>query len=144
MRKQHKEPSPAFTAARELAKKIGRMSDQERAAFVARFPTVVTVEGHELSAHNACMAITQRDGVTIVGGFKQWLKAGRCVAKGSAAIWIYAPCQAKSDEDDGESKMFFRLVPVFDVSQTAELEQQEAPYSEAREREHDRRHGWAA
>lgn len=125
-----REPSPAFLAARELAKKIGRMTDAERGAFVASFPAVITIEGHPLSMHNACMVITQREGATVVGGFKQWLAAGRCVAKGSTAIWIYAPITKKGEQGEtgeaGEDKLFFRLVPVFDVSQTVELEQQAA------------------
>lgn len=119
-----REPSEAFKIARTIAKRVSSMTDDERAAFVAKFPAVITIEGHALSGHNAAMALMQRNDVTVVGGFKQWLKAGRCVTKGSTALWIFAPCQSKGD--DGEEKLFFRLVPVFDVTQTGEIENEKA------------------
>lgn len=117
-----REPSPAFTAARELAKQVGKMSDSDKAAFVARFPQPVTIEGHALSLGNSIMLLTQFDGATLVGGFRQWLNAGRCVAKGSSALWIFAPSVKKAEGDSDKDEIRFRLVPVFDISQTVEAE----------------------
>ena len=128
MAKQHKEPSPAFVAARELAKKVSAMTEQERADLVSRIGTCATVEGHALSIHNTVMLFMQRQDVSIVGGFRQWLKAGRCVGKGSTALWIFAPHAKKETDENGEESegVYFRLVPVFDVSQTVELETAES------------------
>lgn len=55
-----------------------------------------------------------------------WAKLGRYPSKGSKAIWIFAPCTYKREienEKTGETTTVsqlrgFKLVPVFDVSQT--------------------------
>lgn len=114
-----KTPSPAFLAARELAKQVSKMTDAQRDELVSRMAAPATIEGRALSARNSIMLYTQLQRVTVVGGFRQWLKAGRSVAKGSSALWIYAPSPYKVTVD-GETKeeLRFRLVPVFDVSQT--------------------------
>lgn len=42
----------------------------------------------ELEFKNTMLLFTQKPNASIVGGFKQWLKAGRVVQKGQGAIWI--------------------------------------------------------
>lgn len=113
-----RKPSPAFEAAQELAKVVSGMTEAERSQYVSEVGAVLTIEGHALSIKNTVMAANQLDGVSVVGGFKQWLKAGRCVRKGSTAIWIFAPTTFKDKK--GEDQLRFRLVPVFDVSMTDE------------------------
>jgi hypothetical protein len=118
--------------AREIAGKIAAMSDDERAALAARLPTVVNPDGRALSFRNTAMLMMQsgREDLTIVAGFKQWIRAGRVVNKGEHAIgFILVPMTRKKndeslDDDDNEKKgMHFKHVAVFDVSQTSELEQ---------------------
>ena len=62
---------------------------------------------------------------TYVAGFRAFLDLNRCVRKGEKAIRILAPVTVKQrdehGEDTGEKKVFFRTVPVFDVSMTDPL-----------------------
>jgi antirestriction protein ArdC len=63
---------------------------------------------------------------TRVGGFRAWLKLGRCVRKGESALWVMAPMAIKrrneeAEEPDEERRVFFRSVPVFELSQTEPL-----------------------
>jgi len=67
---------------------------------------------------------------THVAGFHTWKKLGRKVTKGEKGIPIFAPVWFKrkpdknhegiseENEDDEKEKMFFRVVYVWDVSQT--------------------------
>ncbi len=56
---------------------------------------------------------------TRVGGFRAWLRLGRCVRKGEVALWVMAPMPIKqrdrTPEEPGEERLFFRSVPVFDT-----------------------------
>ena len=62
---------------------------------------------------------------TYVAGFRAFLALNRCVRKGETAIKILAPVPAKERDDSGEEtgkkRIFFRTVPVFDVSMTETL-----------------------
>jgi hypothetical protein len=62
---------------------------------------------------------------TYVVGFRAFLALNRCVRKGEKAIKILAPVAVKerdaNGEETGEKRIFFRTVPVFDVSQTEPL-----------------------
>ena len=59
---------------------------------------------------------------TYVAGFRAFLDLNRCVRKGETAIRILAPVAFKQrdehGDETGEKKLFFRTVPVFDVSMT--------------------------
>lgn len=87
---------------------------------------VVTIEGQRLSDHNTMMIAWQNPKSTIVGGYKQWLKAGRQVRKGECglAIWFPAKSKAENAEDDDT---FFLCGTVFDVTQTDEIVKEEVP-----------------
>jgi hypothetical protein len=56
---------------------------------------------------------------TYVAGFRAFLALNRCVRKGQTAIRILAPVTVKqrdaAGEETGETKVFFRAVPVFDT-----------------------------
>lgn len=62
---------------------------------------------------------------TYIAGFRAFLDLNRCVRKGEKAIEILAPCVVKQRDEYGhetdERKVFFRTVPVFDVSMTDPL-----------------------
>ena len=62
---------------------------------------------------------------TYVAGFRAFLDLNRCVRKGEKAIRILAPVTVKQrdehGEETGEKQVFFRTVPVFDVSMTDPL-----------------------
>jgi hypothetical protein len=97
---------------------------------------------HRYSFANTMLILTQRPDATRVAGFKTWKKLGRQVLKGQTALWIMAPVMARKPQDerkvkevqedpkdqenvssghqDGHTKVVsFRLVPVFDISQTS-------------------------
>jgi hypothetical protein len=93
------------------------------------------------SFHNQCLLAAQgyERGIELsyVAGFRAFLALGRAVRKGERALWVLAPhtITVKRDQrlDDRsieqaeeERRVFFRSVPVFDVSQTAEIPGAEA------------------
>jgi hypothetical protein len=113
--------------ARNLARKISKMTDDERRRLAAGL-LVRTIEGRILSPVNQLLIAGQgAAGATIVGGFRQWLKAGRVVKKGekSLAIWCPTTRKARNPKTGAEEpdETGFILGSVFDVSQTVELEQ---------------------
>jgi antirestriction protein ArdC len=88
---------------------------------------------HRYSLRNLLMIWQQNENATMVAGFRAWQKLGRTVKKGEKGIAIFAPMpfkkkaedgngqKAKTSEpksDEGAQMMGFRVVHVFDVSQT--------------------------
>jgi antirestriction protein ArdC len=73
------------------------------------------------SWRNTLLIQTQRDGVTMVAGFKKWQSMGRVVRKGERGIMIWSPRMSKRTRDDGSTYMActgFGTTFVFDISQT--------------------------
>lgn len=105
----------------KLVSQVRSMSDTERAELSARINTR-TCEGHALSAFNQYLLALQSPlPVTIIGGFKQWQRQGSKVKAGEHACgYIYVPLIAKKDIENNEQPddVRFRLVPVFDITQT--------------------------
>jgi antirestriction protein ArdC len=105
------------------------MPEGERAALAAKVVGVVTVEGHALSLHNVLLIAMQCPTATIVGGFRQWIKAGRAVRKGEHGISIWVPVKPKGETEQGAAPAAdpkggdtrFIAGYVFDVSQTDEI-----------------------
>ena len=110
---------------RALSKRLAGMSDAERAKWQAEAGLVVTIDGRSLSPRNTIMCYFQRQGVTMVGGFRQWIKAGRAVRKGEHGMSILVPCMPGKDraDDDAAQNDSVRFIAgtVFDVSQTNAL-----------------------
>lgn len=111
---------------RGFAGKVKAMSQAERDALAMKIGTV-TPEGHTLSPYNTCLLWMQaHKAVTMAGGFRQWQKNGRIVKKGEHSIGvIYVPMIRKAEDEDGNTEpddVHFRLVSVFDVEQTEELQ----------------------
>lgn len=104
----------------QYATQIAAMSEAQRTE-LASLMAITTIEGHALSMRNQLLCVMQTPApITVVGGFKQWLGAGRCVKKGEKALYILHPCAKKSA--DGESAgVYFREAAIFDVSQTQEV-----------------------
>jgi len=70
---------------RLLTKQIAAMTPEQREKIVEKFGAVLTCESRPLSPFNSCFLIHQAGerGVSVVGGFQQWKRAGRFVAKGA-------------------------------------------------------------
>ena len=109
-----------------LAKQVAAMTDEQRESLAARVVGIATVEGHGLSLHNVYMIALQRPSATIVGGFRQWIKAGRAVRKGEHGMQIWVPTSKAKDAGTGRildtaDDVRFLVGTVFDVSQTDEI-----------------------
>jgi antirestriction protein ArdC len=80
------------------------------------------------SFNNVLLIAAQCPNATAVAGYRAWQKVGRQVKKGEKSIKILAPIVRKftveKDNDQGgtdeveKKSLYFRAVPVFDVSQT--------------------------
>ena len=113
--------SESAARARRIAAQVGRMGDTQRAELAAKMPGVANPQGHTLSMTNTIGLMLQcgRTDLTIVAGFRQWIKAGRSVVKGERSIGcILVPCATKGETPESADRVWFRCVPVFDVSQT--------------------------
>ncbi len=103
-----------------LRKKLASLSPMQRQAIADKLG-IVTVEGRSLSTCNQVLLALQLPNPTIVGGFKQWLKAGRYVRKGEHGALIFFPVGQKDENGDVEDAEKFFVAAVFDISQTDEL-----------------------
>lgn len=112
-------------------------SKEDRAALVAHLkelaesadPSLIT--GHELLDHfsprNATLILMQLPSASVCAGYKAWQAAGRCVAKGEKGLAILAPIfYSGESQDDGAEVKGFRVVYVFDISQTVPLTDQDS------------------
>ena len=83
-------------------------------AFAAKF--------YRYSANNSLLILLQRPDATKIAGYKRWQQPGRQVQRGEEGIRILAPIiWTVEDEESGEKARMlcsFKVVKVFDVSQT--------------------------
>jgi len=104
-----------------IRKTLSEMTEEQRTQLIEKFGIVTTIEGHPLTAHNTCFLYAQTEKpVTIIGGFQQWLKAGRIVKKGEKSLLIFVPSQKSNEgkEAAGDDDVFFFTANVFDITQT--------------------------
>lgn len=78
---------------------------------------------HQYSWGNVMMILAQKPDAKHVAGIRTWNRLGRVVRKGEKGIAIFAPMRFKAKEDRAASdeegeRIGFRVVHVFDVSQT--------------------------
>lgn len=106
---------------REIESAVSNLSSPDRwRAFLD-----ATSKFHRYSFGNMMLIMHQRPNATFVAGFHDWKnKFNRTVKKGEKAIWVLAPCKYTKVyiDDDGntdvDERVFFKPVPVFDISQT--------------------------
>jgi len=77
----------------------------------------------DYSWHNQMLIWRQKPNASFVAGFNNWLRLGRYVRKGEKGIAILAPMffkeKRQSPEGEAETKrIWFKIVHVFDISQT--------------------------
>lgn len=141
-KKKNEEYSDKIT---QFANELAKLTDETR--FNKKFLDFIETQKHfwHYSLNNQILINIQCSKATRVTGFKSWKKLGRHVKKGSKAIKIFAPVTLKNKEKviftypDGhlefkyirileeESIQGFRLVNVFDISQTEGKALPEAP-----------------
>ena len=110
---------------RAIVAQIAKMPEADRVALVGGGFT--TVEGHPLSFKNQMLIALQLPHASVLGGFRQWIAAGRSVMKGQHGAMIWIPCGKKQDDgsveaEEGESGPRFLTATVFDISQTQAIE----------------------
>lgn len=134
--RSRREPTPAQRDAakarrdrfRVLAKSVADMTPDARQAFANDNGLLRTVQDRALSVFNTCLVYSQFPSATLVGGFQQWRKAGRCVRKGEHGAMIWVPIGKPRENPDGadfgkrddDARPGFIVGTVFDVSQTDE------------------------
>ena len=107
---------------KQLAEQFAKMSEAERVELSNQLGSLRTIEGRPLSFKNSALLYFQKKGVSIVGGFQQWKKAGRIVRKGEKALAIFCPASRKTKEGETtDDSLFFFTGSVFDISQTEPL-----------------------
>ena len=106
-----------------LVKRVGAMGELERAKILPALGGVGTCEGRVLSPRNSILCLMQRPDVSLVGGFRQWLKAGRAVRKGEHGMTICVRFGGTSETDSGETveSVYYGTGTVFDIGQTQEI-----------------------
>lgn len=121
-----KEKAARVQAARDA---LAKLTTEERATKAAG-KTFSMVTGHPLSIYNVCFLLYQSQGepLSMFGGFNQWKAAGRRVRQGEKAYRIFVPLHKREkvthsgDEETSINCAGFRMVAVFDVSQTEPIE----------------------
>ena len=73
---------------------------------------------HSYSLGNILLIRWQRPAATFVAGYRAWQKMNRFVRKGEKGIAILAPCVYRDREDETKTRIYFKTVYVFDISQT--------------------------
>ncbi len=97
----------------------------------------------DYSWHNQMLIWRQKPDASFVGGFNTWLKCGRYVRKGEKGIAILAPIffKDKKQATDGieleTQRIWFKVVYVFDISQTDGTPLPELPTKSVGERGED-------
>jgi len=107
---------------KQLGEQFAKMTESERVELSNQLGSLRTIEGRPPSFKNSALLYFQKKGVSIVGGFQQWKKAGRIVRKGEKALAIFCPASRKTEEGETtDSPSFFFTGSVFDISQTEPL-----------------------
>lgn len=113
-----------------LEEGVERITSGEEFARYLRF----SARFHRYSARNCLLILAQRPGASRVAGYNRWREMGHQVRRGEEAIRILAPV-SRTVEDEGTGEKVraligFRVVSVFDVSQTDGEPLPEAPRPE--------------
>jgi len=103
---------------------VSAISTSEEWAAMLRFASKL----HSYSFNNQMLIYLQNPEATAVAGYKAWQKLGRHVKKGEKGLSILAPSvrkyEVERENEEGEVEteerkyMKFRVVKVFDISQT--------------------------
>jgi len=115
---------------KKLLHQLSQMSEEQKKVLAEKLG-IMNPEGHILSARNQILLYNQNPEMnfSVVAGFKQWLKFGRCVEKGQRGFLIAVPSKKEEQECENpeiEKSIFFLWKTVFDISQTFELQKEQA------------------
>ncbi len=131
------------TGIRSTIEQLANETDAARQSELFRNYLRASAAFWDYSWHNQMLIWRQRPDASYVGGFNTWLKCGRYVKKGEKGIAILAPMFFKDkrqmpDGSEGEFKrIWFKVVYVFDISQTDGTALPELPTRSTGERGED-------
>lgn len=84
---------------------------------------------HNYSFNNILLLKAQKSDITMIASFKKWNDLGRKIKKGEQALFVFAPTEVYKKDAEGNyikdnngefiKSIYFKLVPVFDVTQTS-------------------------
>src|SRR3989337_1437699 len=96
------------TRSKALREQLANLSAEQKQALIDR-GLIATIEGRVLSGHNTILLYLQSNGriPTVVGGYRQWLKAGRQVQKGQHGSTIWFPVGPKDEEGTVQAESFY-------------------------------------
>jgi antirestriction protein ArdC len=109
---------------KQTIEKLANETDNATRSTLFRNYLRISASFWEYSWHNQMLIWRQKPDASFVGGFHTWLRCGRHVKRGEKGIAILAPMFFKdkrqtADSGDVEStRIWFRVVYVFDISQT--------------------------
>src|SRR5437899_2825614 len=105
---------------RKTIEQLANETDAARQSELFRNYLKTSAAFWDYSWHNQMLIWKQRPDASFVGGFNTWLKCGRYVRKGEKGIAILAPMFFKDRRADREEtkRIWFKVVYVFDLSQT--------------------------
>jgi antirestriction protein ArdC len=112
-------PEKDNTKIIDMLSSMGRTVEELRSSDAWMAMLKVQARFHKYSAGNQLLIYMQSPEATQVAGFRQWQGMGRQVQKGERAIRIFAPISVRDREDpDKKNLVGFKMVNVFDISQT--------------------------
>jgi hypothetical protein len=127
---------PRFTSANLSASIIERIKELAQATDAARISDEMlcylesSARFHQYSVGNLWLILMTKPDATYIAGFQKWRSFNRFVRKGEHGIPILAPIfmhEKPDDQDAPEVLRGFKVVYVFDVSQTEGEPLPEAP-----------------
>jgi len=131
------------TGIRRTIEQLASEADAARQSQLFRDYLRTSAAFWDYSWHNQMLIWRQKPDASFVGGFNTWLKFGRYVRKGEKGIAILAPMffkdkrQAPESGDVEVQRIWFKVVYVFDISQTDGAPLPELPTKSIGERGQD-------
>jgi antirestriction protein ArdC len=128
---------------RRTIEQLARETDAAKQSQLFRDYLRTSAAFWDYSWHNQMLIWRQKPDASFVGGFHTWLKCGRYVRKGEKGIAILAPMffQDKKQKPEGNqeesTRIWFKVVYVFDISQTDGTPLPELPTRSVGERGQD-------
>lgn len=138
MEKQNK-AAELNAGIRKTIELLANETDQARQSELFRSYLKTSAAFWHYSFCNQVLIYRQRPDASYVGGFNTWLKCGRYVRRGEKGIAILAPMFFKDKNADGDEskRIWFKVVYVFDISQTDGTALPELPSKSTGERGED-------
>jgi antirestriction protein ArdC len=128
---------------RRAIEQLAKETDAARQSQLFRDYLRTSAAFWDYSWHNQMLIWRQKPDASFVAGFNNWLKLGRYMRKGEKGIAILAPMFFKDRRraNDGNEieaqRMWFKVVHVFDISQTEGTPLPELPTKSVGERGRD-------